>query len=364
MAQFTTFEYQGKISDYGSHNVLYVDTDTESRTCKYIKENYKELNRIFQRESLNLVFPPQIIACAEKKFNDVLGSIFTFKTDCLDSYCSVLPSELLIAITTPSLVWWNENEMQFEVVYLDEDTEHLPRVFSQYAHHISRCYQEVAEDMCSVYTCNSAPSYKACEDGCYEVDETMDGDRFFYLLADLFENTNERELFLEDQKMKKEVRRLKNIMKILETQGFGPELIVSMLKKSEDNYPKLIVRDYRVYLEGLPEKEVDLGVRERAFYLLYLRHQEGINYKDVIDYREELTELYRHTSGKVNEDVIRKSISTLIDPTKDNMSIACSKIKKAFCSMLNTWIADAYYIKGEQGENKYISLDRKLVVWE
>ena len=54
----------------------------------------------------------------------------------------------------------------------------------------------------------------------------------------------------------------------------------------------LITKDYRFVLVDY-EKEVELQPVHKAVYLLFLAHPEGIEFKRLGDYREELTRYYR-----------------------------------------------------------------------
>ena len=50
----------------------------------------------------------------------------------------------------------------------------------------------------------------------------------------------------------------------------------------------LITKDYRFILIDDNKKEIILNPVHKAVYLLFLNHPEGIEFKNLIDYREEL----------------------------------------------------------------------------
>ena len=58
----------------------------------------------------------------------------------------------------------------------------------------------------------------------------------------------------------------------------------------------LITKDYRFILLDEQNKEVDLTPVHKAVYLLFLNHPEGIEFKKLRDYRDELLRYYMATA--------------------------------------------------------------------
>ena len=111
-------------------------------------------------------------------------------------------------------------------------------------------------------------------------------------------------------------------------------------------------------------KEVKMEPLVKAIYLLYLRHPEGIAFKMLPDYRKELVELYgKIKPNSVNDRVIR-SIEDVTNPTLNSINEKCSRIKATFLAEVDTSLVEYYYITGRSGEEKKITLPRKLVIWE
>ena len=57
--------------------------------------------------------------------------------------------------------------------------------------------------------------------------------------------------------------------------------------------PLVITEDYRFLLPDYGNREVLLSPIHKALYLLFLNHPEGIEFKNLVDHREELFALYR-----------------------------------------------------------------------
>ncbi len=119
-----------------------------------------------------------------------------------------------------------------------------------------------------------------------------------------------------------------------------------------------------ILLEDFDKKEVRMDTLTKAVFFLYLRHPEGIRYKELSDYQQELEEIYSSITGRENLDSIRKSVADLCDPLNNSINEKVSKVKKAFRDAVDDRVARFYYIDGEKGTAKRIALDRDYVLWE
>ena len=126
-----------------------------------------------------------------------------------------------------------------------------------------------------------------------------------------------------------------------------------------------ITRHKEIILDDFDHREVKMDALTKSIFLLYLKHPEGIRYKELCDHRSELEEIYLSISGRSDMDSIRKSIDDLTDPiTSNSINEKVSRAKKAFREVVDVRIARFYYIDGRQGAAKRIALDRSLVIWE
>ena len=112
------------------------------------------------------------------------------------------------------------------------------------------------------------------------------------------------------------------------------------------------------------KKEVKMDPLTKAVYFLYLKHPEGIRYKELSDHQRELEEIYSSITGREDLDSIRKSVADLCDPLNNSINEKVSKVKKAFLDVVNSHVARFYYIDGKKGTAKRIALDRDYVIWE
>ncbi len=124
-----------------------------------------------------------------------------------------------------------------------------------------------------------------------------------------------------------------------------------------------IMKDGAVMLTDY-NKEVRMEPLTKAVYLLYLKHPEGIAFKELPDYRKELAELYVKIKPLGLNDRVIKSIEDVTNPLLNSINEKCSRIKAAFVAEVDASLADQYYVTGKSGEQKKITLPRKLVIWE
>ena len=135
----------------------------------------------------------------------------------------------------------------------------------------------------------------------------------------------------------------------------------------------IITEDYRFILADY-QKEIELQPVHKAVYLLFLAHPEGIEFKRLADYREELTKYYTATAKGLDRDKIVEGVDHLVNPLDNAINEKCSRIKKTILSMMDEYTASYYIISSHtqkhfEGSNriwyerlKIITLPRELVV--
>ena len=135
-----------------------------------------------------------------------------------------------------------------------------------------------------------------------------------------------------------------------------------------------ITKDYRFFLVDYNNKEVELQPVHKAVYLLFLAHPEGIEFKKLGNYREELTKYYMATAKLMDKEKIIEGVDHLVNPLDNAINEKCSRIKKVFLDMMDEYAASYYIISGHtqkrfEGSNriwyerlKVITLPRELVI--
>ncbi len=126
----------------------------------------------------------------------------------------------------------------------------------------------------------------------------------------------------------------------------------------------IITKDYRILLPEYNDIEVKMEPLVKAVYLLFLKHPEGILFKGLTDYREELLDIYKKLKPMgLNKRTIQ-SIEDVTNPLLNSINEKCARIRSAFVKEFDESLAKNYYVTGERGEAKRITLPRDLVIWE
>lgn len=159
------------------------------------------------------------------------------------------------------------------------------------------------------------------------------------------------------------IAEVKEKVRMLKELGMSDGEIVSSLRISQSLKKLVISRNYRIFL-GDERKEVHMEPLVKSVYLLFLKHPEGINFKDLPDYRMELADIYNKVRPWGLTDRALRSIEDVTNPLLNSINEKCARIRKVFTTILDSSVAEHYYIKGTRGKAKCIDLPRELVVWE
>lgn len=79
---------------------------------------------------------------------------------------------------------------------------------------------------------------------------------------------------------------IKEKVQMLKSYGMSEKEIMSSLQTCQPLKKLIVSRNYRLFL-GDERVEVHMEPLVKSVYLLFLKHPEGINFKDMPDYREE-----------------------------------------------------------------------------
>ena len=147
------------------------------------------------------------------------------------------------------------------------------------------------------------------------------------------------------------------------------------LEAAKGNLSRLVItKEYRFILVDYNNKEVELQPVHKAVYMLFLAHPEGIEFKKLADYREELTRYYMATAKLMDKEKILEGVDHLVNPLDNAINEKCSRIKKVFLDMMDEYTASYYIISSHTQKHiegssriwfqrlKVITLPRELVV--
>lgn len=150
----------------------------------------------------------------------------------------------------------------------------------------------------------------------------------------------------------------------LEQRGISRALLQEMLQRKSKLSRLVITKDFRIMLPDYNDMEIKMEPLNKAVYLLFLKHPDGIRFKHLSDYRKELTQIYAKLKPYGINDRVIRSIEDVTNPCLNSINEKCARIRGAFVSQFDDELAKNYYINGYRGEPKKIPLPHDLVVWE
>lgn len=332
-------------------DVLYVENEYNPAVNEYILEHYDELCQKFTNKHLIFNYYPRV--CNKAVPIDVLRYMFPFlKTDFSFVNESIaietLQKHLIFGtIEGPALIHSVKSKddgtpthcfsycplVPDSIVPLDDQFEWYIRFIS------------LLDDNGPCYMV-ALPYGDDVADWCFD-----DGD------ADSF---NECALHLkaDDLRLVDEIRdRINELRK----RGYQLGLLQDLIEEQPTLSRLVVTKDYRIFLPDYNNVEITMSPLPKAVYLLFLKHPEGILFKHLGDYYEELLDIYKEVGSRVIEGNVRKSIHDITDPTNNSINEKCTRIREAFLKQFDYVYAQHYFITGKRGEPKKITLPRELV---
>ena len=171
-----------------------------------------------------------------------------------------------------------------------------------------------------------------------------------------FENYN--------QKTKDQILLFKKQVDELLKLGVPLDLMEEILHQNDKLSKLVITKKYEILLPDYNNMVIKMEPLVKAVFFLFLNHPEGIVFKYLPDYREELITIYNKLRPLGLNDRSMQSIEDVTNPCLNSINEKCARIRAAFINKFDEHLAKNYYITGERGEVKKIALPRDMVVWE
>ena len=157
---------------------------------------------------------------------------------------------------------------------------------------------------------------------------------------------------------------IKQIVEHLHTEGFGEFVLRCMVSVEEKLSRIVITPKYEIVLPDYDNLIIEMSPLPKAVFLLFLIHPEGLYFKELVDYKDELRGIYEKITNRTSSMVIGDSIDKVTDPTDNAINEKCSRIREAFIKHIDKKLAKSYYITGWRSKPKRITLPRNLVEWQ
>lgn len=156
----------------------------------------------------------------------------------------------------------------------------------------------------------------------------------------------------------------KKQVKELQELGIPLALLENILHQNDKLSKLVITKKHEILLPDYNNMVIKMEPLVKAIFLLFLRHPEGIVFKYLPDYRKELINIYKELRPLGLNDRSIQSIEDVTNPCLNSINEKCARIRAAFLNKFDEHLAKNYFITGERGEAKKISIPRDLVVWE
>ena len=356
--------------------VIFVDSDNNKRINSFIVSNYDWLRSMFREKGLDFCYLPllgeELISyhapyLSEKQRQDLLQSVPSMAS--------------LIEVQFPSLLYALDDEGDGELRLMPINAKwynKLDKVFTSLAdsirkdlasHYPTRRYEDVVSEPTIRYSLSEdgpdiesdirfslsldSPDIEQSEGVVKEPDVRYSLKRREVSADDLFDAESEALI----SEIKKHIEALRN-------KGINTMFLHSIIDEGERLSSLLITKEYRIFLPEYQNREIILPALPKAVFILFLKHPEGIRFKDLADYHDELLGIYRALNPIGGTQRQLQSIQAVTNPMSNSINEKCAQIREAFIKNFDDSLAKNYYITGKKGEPKRITLAPSLVVWE
>lgn len=364
--------------EQNSRQIIYVESDYDVEVNNLIKLNYKEIRDSYRSAGYEFCYIPWLASEIEagESYNyfvpyyKSLRDRVVLKSDFILDYMVHPENRKNIS---PSLLFYHpdcisqdypEAESQFIGITIDkssfEKSPDLKNVLlaiwddiENHRHPTIR-FQKVPNIMFDVrddepFVAKESEPEEDEEHVLFRSDEESFG-------ADDFFDTESRDLMAEIQER----------IDKLKLKGISTYIIKQMIKDDDEQLSRILIKkDYSIILPDYKNIEIKMTPLPKAVFFLFLNHPEGIIFKYLPDYQDELFAIYKKVKGTFfNTSTAQKSIEDVTNPLSNSINEKCARIREAFVSQFDDRLAKNYYIEGARGEAKKITLPRTLVEWE
>ena len=157
---------------------------------------------------------------------------------------------------------------------------------------------------------------------------------------------------------------IKKLVERLHKEGFEEFVLRCMVPAEKMLSRMVITKNYDIVLPDYNNMTIEMSDLPKAVFFLFLKHEKGLYFKDLVDYRDELRRIYEKITNRTSTGVIDDSIDKLTNPLNNSINEKCSRIRESFVKHIDKSLAESYYISGTKSQAKRITLPRNLVEWQ
>lgn len=374
--------------------VIYFEKEYDSHLNKYISENYDQLKFLFKGVGLNFIYPPLVTGKIEEvdkvldyylpqlAYNDVsglsktnylafalsqeLGNIFkdNFNDEESDKnpynykdiiellgYKGSLNSGFILFKPVDCVVgipdYYNSKETVDVNLFFEEfitTVYHLnkPIEFSDFSISLE------SEETLFEYSNKSIEKFNISPEPLEYFSEILD--------EEAIEIIKGMEAYLSELKDSGQLLVLVPILKKLLDKE-AQKLDLKSISRIEINAQNQISLPYF-------KKEVVLSHLTKSIYLLFLKHPQGIELKELGNYKKELVSIYSSVSNQLDYDKMVKSVDDVINLETKAIYTHLSRIKSAFYKIMDASYAKNYIVSGNGTEKRRVLFNTNAIDWK
>lgn len=152
-------------------------------------------------------------------------------------------------------------------------------------------------------------------------------------MFDSLDNDTKARLLL----FKKQVKELQDL-------GIPLALLENILHQNEKLSKLVITKKHEIILPDYNNMVIKMEPLVKAIFILFLKHPEGIIFKHLPDYRQELIEIYKVLRPLGMSDRTLQSIEDVTNPLLNSINEKCARIRAAFINKFDEHLAKNYFI--------------------
>ena len=157
---------------------------------------------------------------------------------------------------------------------------------------------------------------------------------------------------------------LENVKERLKALGLSADEAQAMQDPLAADPVELFIDRQYMIRTGAPDGPVmPLRPLVKTIFILFLRHPEGILFKQRDRYRQELEEIYAIVCPNIAMDDIRERVGRLVSLQDNSFSEKASVLNARLDELLPEGMAQDYKIQGKNGHPRMIPLNPLLVHW-
>lgn len=337
------FQYNSEFSQFNTNDnmVIFFDLESNHTINQYIKTNLETIKQRFSEEYKNFVYIPSI------EFSENFDTILKYYL--------------------PHLSESNFRTLQFENIIQKLEYKKIVDYFGyrgtikcglifivDYNAHIIECSDLMLQNNQESFFADLLLYFKTIsEQKVFSFDD----------YDDMIGNTNSFNPYenLDDDALAK-INEIQKQFSELKQNGqllFALPILKELLENetntfdfnSENNL--LIDEDFRIFLPNFNNIEIQLSHLTKVVYMLFYNNPQGINIKNLYQYKQQIISLYAGISNQLDYDKMLQSIDDLIKPDSKAIYTHISRIKSAFYKQMDYKFADKFIVTSESFGNDF-----------